>query len=181
MVHTHINADVMVACIVWTFAGVMYESDDVHRKAYNAAFEHYKVQCGGYPLCMHTYTVMSHAAALPHWHQGLTIPATPYLIILEVCAMHHSSKPCHQCSLVSVAAVADGADEVLAWDEEFYSALESLMAGGKSKLRWFFGSHGWPSSTVLPGKRLPVTDEERELLMDTLQSYKADKYQDIIT
>lgn len=37
------------ACLVLTVpccAGVILESEELHRKAYNAAFEHFDVQCG---------------------------------------------------------------------------------------------------------------------------------------
>lgn len=40
------------------------------------------------------------------------------------------------------------------------------------------GEYGWPTSTVLP--HVPETDEEKALLIDTLQDWKTDKYQEIV-
>ena len=56
--------------------------------------------------------------------------------------------------------------------------LQNKIGGGKPKMRWFFGEHGWPSSSVLPG--IPQSDEERSVLIDTLQDWKTAKYQDIV-
>jgi hypothetical protein len=40
------------------------------------------------------------------------------------------------------------------------------------------GEYGWPTSTVLP--KIPETDEEKAQLIDTLQDWKTEKYQQII-
>lgn len=42
------------------------------------------------------------------------------------------------------------------------------MGGGKPKMRWYFKRNGWPTSSVLDG-RVPATEQEQALLIDTLQ------------
>ena len=95
------------------------ESEDIHRRAYNATFEHFNV----------------------------VVPSS-------------GSAPLH-------------------WSEEYYDGLQNKVGGGKPKMRYYFGEHGWPTSSVLGG-RAPQSDEEKELLVDTLQDWKTDKYKDII-
>lgn len=41
------------------------------------------------------------------------------------------------------------------------------------------GENGWPVSSILGG-RAPENEEEKALLIDTLQDWKTDKYKDII-
>ena len=43
----------------------------------------------------------------------------------------------------------------------------------------YFNKNGWPTSTVLNGK-VPSTDEEKVLLVDTLQTFKTGCYKDLI-
>ena len=57
--------------------------------------------------------------------------------------------------------------------------LQNKVGGGKPKMRWYFGENGWPTSNVLGGKT-PENDEEKTLLIDTLQDWKTDKYKEII-
>ncbi len=45
---------------------------------------------------------------------------------------------------------------------------DSQVGGGKPKMRWYFKRNGWPVSDVLQG-RAPATEQEQELLIDTLQ------------
>ncbi|KAG2441743.1 hypothetical protein HXX76_003358 [Chlamydomonas incerta] len=57
--------------------------------------------------------------------------------------------------------------------------LQNTVGGGKPKMRWFFARNGWPVSDVLNG-RAPATEAEQNLLIDTLQDWKTDKYQQMI-
>ncbi|KAK9820964.1 hypothetical protein WJX81_000960 [Elliptochloris bilobata] len=95
--------------------GVILLSEDLHRVAYNAAFEHFDVRCGG---------------------------------------------------------------ERVVWSEEFYNQLQNSVGGGKPKMRWYFGQHGWPMSKVLPAA--PKTEEEQAALIDALQDWKTLHYQELI-
>ncbi len=68
---------------------------------------------------------------------------------------------------------------VVQWSEEFYNQLQNKIGGGKPKMRWFFGQHdGWPSSTIIDHP--PATEEEQTRLIDTLQDWKTEKYQQMI-
>lgn len=53
------------------------------------------------------------------------------------------------------------------------------VGGGKPKMRWYFSRQGWPTSSVLGG-RAPGSEEEQTQLIDTLQDWKTDKYQQMI-
>eukprot|EP00850_Spirogloea_muscicola_P022820 SM000313S11970 [mRNA] locus=s313:16532:18848:- [translate_table: standard] len=64
------------------------------------------------------------------------------------------------------------------WTTEFYEDLQNKIGGGKPKMRWFFGEHGWPTSTIFPSG--PQSDEEKTKLIDTLQDWKTTRYQEII-
>ncbi|KAK9915344.1 hypothetical protein WJX75_007896 [Coccomyxa subellipsoidea] len=104
--------------LIFDCDGVILLSEDLHRVAYNAAFENFQIRCNG---------------------QG----------------------------------------SIANWSVEFYDKLQNSIGGGKPKMRWFFGEYGWPTSTVLP--HVPETDEEKALLIDTLQDWKTDKYQEIVS
>lgn len=103
--------------LVFDCDGVILESEDLHRRAYNAAFTHFNVVCPG------------------------------------------SSQP-------------------LEWTSHFYDQLQNQIGGGKPKMRWYFKTYGWPSSTVF--ESAPESDSDRETLIDTLQDWKTEKYKDII-
>ncbi|EIE19257.1 HAD-like protein [Coccomyxa subellipsoidea C-169] len=104
--------------LIFDCDGVILLSEDLHRVAYNAAFEHFQIKC-------------------------------------------------------------NGQESIANWSEEFYDKLQNSIGGGKPKMRWFFGEYGWPISTVL--QRIPETDEEKAQLIDTLQDWKTDKYQQIVS
>ena len=107
-----------VEALIFDCDGVIVESEDIHRRAYNATFENFQVVC-------------------------------------------------------------PGQNGVVEWTEEFYDMLQNKVGGGKPKMRWYFGENGWPSSSIL-GQRVPETEEEQVLLIDTLQDWKTQKYKDII-
>lgn len=107
-----------IDALIFDCDGVIVESENIHRVAYNAAFDNFDVVCPG-----NTATVD--------------------------------------------------------WTVEFYDMLQNKVGGGKPKMRWYFGENGWPTSNVLGGK-VPETEEEKTLLIDTLQDWKTDKYKDII-
>ncbi len=48
------------------------------------------------------------------------------------------------------------------------SRIPVQVGGGKPKMRWYFKRNGWPTSSVLDG-RVPATEQEQALLIDTLQ------------
>lgn len=117
--------------LLWDCDGVILESEGLHRRAYNAVFQHYKVTVNG---------------------------------------------------------------EVVNWSEEYYDVLSNTVGGGKPKMRWHFGKTGWPSSSNVPGAclsdavrfhcwthvtRVTLT-QERDLLIDTLQDWKTNHYEELI-
>lgn len=52
------------------------------------------------------------------------------------------------------------------------------VGGGKPKMRWYFGKHGWPVREGSGGP--PESDEAREELIDLLQEWKTAKYKEMI-
>ncbi|KAL9264814.1 Haloacid dehalogenase-like hydrolase domain-containing protein [Drosera capensis] len=64
------------------------------------------------------------------------------------------------------------------WDPEFYDELQNRIGGGKPKMRWYFKEHGWPSSTIFEDP--PESDADRAKLIDILQDWKTERYQEII-
>lgn len=110
-------AKAAMKALVFDCDGVILESEDLHRRAYNATFQHFNVQCG-------------------------------------------------------VAGVVD-------WDEQFYDMLQNTVGGGKPKMRWYFKRMGWPTSNILAGRK-PASEQEEAQVIDTLQDWKTDKYQQMI-
>ncbi|GFR50251.1 hypothetical protein Agub_g12437 [Astrephomene gubernaculifera] len=111
-------AHAAMKALIFDCDGVILESEDLHRRAYNATFRHFEVKCG-------------------------------------------DNK------------------RVVDWDETFYDMLQNTVGGGKPKMRWYFARNGWPTSNVLSG-RVPASQEEQDHLIDTLQDWKTDKYQQMI-
>jgi hypothetical protein len=72
-----------------------------------------------------------------------------------------------------------GAAGTVDWDERFYDMLQNTVGGGKPKMRWYFSRQGWPTSSILGG-RAPADEAEQGQLIDTLQDWKTDKYQQMI-
>lgn len=66
----------------------------------------------------------------------------------------------------------------LNWDPEFYDVLQNQIGGGKPKMRWYFKEHGWPSSTIFENP--PVTNDDQAKLIDLIQDWKTERYQQII-
>ncbi|KAJ7294573.1 hypothetical protein O6H91_Y248400 [Diphasiastrum complanatum] len=112
-----ISCTAALEALVFDCDGVILESEDLHRLAYNATFSHFDVRC-------------------------------------------------------------PDSESPLDWNTEFYDELQNRIGGGKPKMRWYFNLHGWPSSTIFPDS--PQTDEEKAILIDTLQDWKTEKYKDII-
>ncbi|XP_024021939.1 haloacid dehalogenase-like hydrolase domain-containing protein At4g39970 [Morus notabilis] len=71
-----------------------------------------------------------------------------------------------------------GSPEPLNWGLEFYDELQNTIGGGKTKIRWYFKEHGWPSSTIF--ETPPEDDENRAKLIDILQDWKTERYKEII-
>ncbi|MCO5586417.1 hypothetical protein L7F22_040357 [Adiantum nelumboides] len=103
--------------LVFDCDGVILESEDLHRRAYNAAFNHFNVVC-------------------------------------------------------------TGSSQALEWSSHFYDQLQNQIGGGKPKMRWYFKTYGWPSSTIFASA--PENDADRDMLIDMLQDWKTEKYKDII-
>lgn len=104
--------------LVFDCDGVILESEDLHRRAYNAAFSHFRVLCPGSP-------------------------------------------------------------QPLNWTTQFYDQLQNQIGGGKPKMRWYFKTYGWPSTSLSADS--PESDSDKEQLIDTLQDWKTQKYKDIIS
>ncbi|KAH9605013.1 hypothetical protein KSS87_008568 [Heliosperma pusillum] len=104
--------------LIFDCDGVILESEDLHRQAYNDAFAFFNVRC---------------------------------------------------------PADVEGS---LNWDVEFYDVLQNRIGGGKPKMRWYFKENGWPTSTVF--ETPPENDADKAKLIDTLQDWKTERYQEII-
>eukprot|EP00249_Psilotum_nudum_P021689 c28207_g1_i1 orf=280-1308(+) len=104
--------------LIFDCDGVIVESEDLHRRAYNSTFSHFNVRCPG------------------------------------------SAEPVN-------------------WSSEFYDQLQNQIGGGKPKMRWYFNTNGWPSSTIFSAP--PVMDADNARLIDTLQDWKTQKYKEIIS
>ncbi|KMT08762.1 hypothetical protein BVRB_6g134860 [Beta vulgaris subsp. vulgaris] len=105
--------------LIFDCDGVILESEDLHRQAYNDAFAFFNVRCP-----------------------------------------------------------SSSSDKALDWDIEFYDVLQNRIGGGKPKMRWYFKEHGWPTSTVFATP--PESDADRSKLIDILQDWKTERYQEII-
>ncbi|GAB2283378.1 hypothetical protein Dimus_017892 [Dionaea muscipula] len=73
---------------------------------------------------------------------------------------------------------ASSSSPALNWDPEFYDELQNRIGGGKPKMRWYFKEHGWPTSTIFEDP--PENDADRAKLIDILQDWKTERYQEII-
>ncbi|CAO2827793.1 unnamed protein product [Amaranthus hypochondriacus] len=113
-----VSANSLVA-LIFDCDGVILESEDLHRQAYNDAFAFFNVRCP-----------------------------------------------------------SSSSDGPLDWDIEFYDVLQNRIGGGKPKMRWYFKEHGWPTSTVF--EMPPENDADRSKLIDILQDWKTERYQEII-
>lgn len=58
------------------------------------------------------------------------------------------------------------------------AGAQNRVGGGKAKMRWYFGSEGWPTSTVVKG--VPSTDAEQTALIDVMQEWKSAHYQELV-
>ncbi|CAM9905890.1 unnamed protein product [Pylaiella littoralis] len=63
------------------------------------------------------------------------------------------------------------------WSPEYYDGLQNKVGGGKPKMRYYFGENGWPKSKL---GAPPETDEEKELLIDSLQDRKTNIYKEFV-
>ena len=65
------------------------------------------------------------------------------------------------------------------WSAEFHSEMEDKVGlGFKTKLQWCFEQGGWPMSTLHEGK-IPRSPEDRAALLDALQRWKSQKFQEM--
>ncbi|GMY11385.1 haloacid dehalogenase-like hydrolase domain-containing protein At4g39970 [Fagus crenata] len=79
---------------------------------------------------------------------------------------------------VRCASSESKSQQPLNWGSDFYDQLQNRIGGGKPKMRWYFGEHGWPSSTIF--EKPPGADEDRAKLIDILQDWKTERYKEII-
>ncbi|KAJ6851060.1 putative haloacid dehalogenase-like hydrolase domain-containing protein [Iris pallida] len=66
----------------------------------------------------------------------------------------------------------------LHWDVHFYDDLQNRIGGGKPKMRWYFTTNGWPSSSIFESP--PSDNTDREKLIDIIQDWKTERYKEII-
>lgn len=64
------------------------------------------------------------------------------------------------------------------WSEDFYDDFQNKVGGGKPKMRWYFSNKGWPTTSTFPTP--PEDAELRESMIDELQSWKSDRYRQLI-
>ncbi|KAK9713475.1 hypothetical protein RND81_06G029800 [Saponaria officinalis] len=115
-------ASAALKALIFDCDGVILESEDLHRQAYNDAFSFFNVRC----------------------------PNNGDVVV----------------------------GGVLNWGIEFYDVLQNQIGGGKPKMRWYFKENGWPTSTIF--ETPPENDADRAKLIDTLQDWKTERYQEII-
>jgi len=59
------------------------------------------------------------------------------------------------------------------WSKEYYDELQNKIGGGKPKMRYHFGIHGWPASSLGPA---PKEEADQDKLIDALQDRKTEIY-----
>lgn len=64
------------------------------------------------------------------------------------------------------------------WSEDFYDDFQNKVGGGKPKMRWYFSNKGWPTTSTFSTP--PIESESRESMIDELQSWKSDRYRQLI-
>mmetsp|Transcript_2227 Transcript_2227/g.3300 ORF Transcript_2227/g.3300 Transcript_2227/m.3300 type:complete len:303 (-) Transcript_2227:208-1116(-) len=64
------------------------------------------------------------------------------------------------------------------WTEEYYDVLQNKVGGGIPKMRYHFGENGWPSWKLGPA---PTTEEEQNIMLNTLQDRKTNIYKEYIS
>lgn len=192
--------------LIFDCDGVIVESEDIHRVAYNATFEHFEVRCpnsGDEPVVWtEEYydelqnKVGSHrAGSVGQWMQaGLRHSAHLAAGPPGTCACSNMVSSTHA-DLLHIKRVVGARlhalpstlpkveTTCLCCTHSHPCRLPKLhhpqVGGGKPKMRHYFGLNGWPTSSVLGG-RAPADEAEQTLLIDTLQDWKTEKYKDII-
>lgn len=81
-----------------------------------------------------------------------------------------------QCA--SSHSASSSSSSPLVWDAEFYDELQNQIGGGKPKMRWYFKKYGYPTSNIF--EAAPETDADKEKLIDVIQEWKTERYQEII-
>jgi len=72
----------------------------------------------------------------------------------------------------------DNFDVQYRWSVEEYDDLQNRVGGGKPKMHYYFGKHGYPKSLLGPA---PVTQEHKNNLVDALQTRKTEVFQSYIS
>ena len=131
--------------LIFDCDGVILESEDLHRVAYNDAF---KVRSS---------------------HEGCVVARS--VLDAEPRAPPDPQKFDVRCG-----------GKLVEWSVEFYDVLQNTVGGGKPKMRWYFSQREgaqWPTSSILGG-RAPASEEEQARLIDELQDWKSERYQQMI-
>jgi len=71
-------------------------------------------------------------------------------------------------------------NEPVYWSVEYYDMLQNKVGGGKNKMRYFYDETSggvWPKQADKPA---PVTDGEKQALLDKLQDEKTVIYQELV-
>jgi hypothetical protein len=68
-----VRANAELKAIIFDCDGVILESEDLHRRAYNAAFEHFSAQCNGASVVWSEefYDELQNTGTLPHERMGV--------------------------------------------------------------------------------------------------------------
>eukprot|EP00435_Cladocopium_sp_Y103_P068802 s691_g32.t1 len=59
------------------------------------------------------------------------------------------------------------------WSKEYYDELQNKIGGGKPKMRYHFGIHGWPTSSL---GAAPKEEADQDKLINALQDRKTEIY-----
>lgn len=94
--------------------GVIVETEELHRLAYNKSFDHFQLKIDGTPVD---------------------------------------------------------------WSVAYYDVLQNTVGGGKPKMKYHFGEKGWPQGSH---GEAPVSEEDRNALVDALQDKKTEAYKQLI-
>ena len=103
-------------------------SEDLHRVAYNAAFEHFEVRCNG-------------EGSFAEWQ--VTVPACC------INAFKPNVRCAHNVAMRTMPIVSPSDRQCRCRSVEFYDKLQNTVGGGKPKMRWYFGEHSRQPHHVL--------------------------------
>ena len=154
--------------LIFDCDGVILESEELHRIAYNAAFKHFDVRCNGelvewtedYYNMLQNKVGGGKPKVCASMYKYIYMPLTTiYHIRTYLYTSHlHVQHPPPPVSLLSLRSM---------------------------QMRWYFSSEerpagiDWPSTSILGGK-VATTDEERVKIIDDIQEWKSAHYQSLV-